>query len=132
MPKTTTLSDAFAFFGTVPRNPRWAWSAVSPDGKTVALTVWDDELGPDGSYDCVGRADRAGWVDRIGNLDRKRNLQHALDHCDGIVRVVRVTAANTKAGTRSIKQRRADPEARMKIVFLNPETGEFRAELLKD
>lgn len=130
MPRTTTLTDAFAFFDCVPRNPRWAWSAVSPDGKTVALTVWEDELGPDGSYDCFGRASRAEWMNRIGNRDRARNLQHAIHHCDGKVRVVRVTAADTKAGTRVIKDRRADPDAWMKIVRLDRDTGEFRAELI--
>jgi hypothetical protein len=31
--------DAFAYFGTVMKNPRWSWSARSPDGSVVAVSV---------------------------------------------------------------------------------------------
>lgn len=131
MPRTTTLTAAFAYFGCVPRNVCWAWSAVSPDGKTVALTVWDDEVLPDGSVDYFGSTNLEQWTHRLGNKDRIRNLQHALEHCDGLVRVVRVTAADTQAGTRRIKQRSADPDTILKVMKLCNITGEFRAKPVK-
>jgi hypothetical protein len=31
--------DAFAYFGTVMKNPRWSWSPRSPDGSAVAVSV---------------------------------------------------------------------------------------------
>jgi hypothetical protein len=31
--------DAFAYFGTVTKNPRWSWSAPSPDGSVVAVSA---------------------------------------------------------------------------------------------
>ena len=31
--------DAFAYFGTVMKNPRWSWSARSSDGSVVAVSV---------------------------------------------------------------------------------------------
>src|SRR5260370_19649318 len=31
--------DAFAYFGTVMKNPRWSWSARSSDGSFVAFSV---------------------------------------------------------------------------------------------
>lgn len=130
MPRTTTLTDAFDFFGTVPRNPRWAWSAISPDGKTVALTVWDHEWSG-GELDYHDPARRARWMHKLGNKDRIRNLQHAIAHCNGEVRVVRVTAVDPNSERRQIKARRADPNTILKIRDLNPLSGEFRASPVK-
>jgi len=39
-----TRADAFAYFGAQGKNPRWSWSARSADGKTVVLTMWQDEF----------------------------------------------------------------------------------------
>lgn len=127
MPRTTTLSEAFAFFGTVPRNSRWAWSAVSPDGMTVAVTLWDHERAADGSVDFFDEKKRERWVGRLGNRDRIKNLRHALDHCDGKFRVVRVIAKDTHADPRQIKDRIADPLTIMQISHFDEETGEFAA-----
>ncbi|MBF9234617.1 hypothetical protein [Microvirga alba] len=38
----TGVNAAFAYFGAAGRNPRWSWSARSPDGKTVVVTMWKD------------------------------------------------------------------------------------------
>lgn len=127
MPSVTTLANAFAFFGTVPRNPRWAWSAVSPDGQTVAVTIWDHKLKPDGSVDYFDPAKRSLWMNRLGNRDRIRNLRHALEHCDGKFRVVRVIAKDPKAEPKRIKDRIADPHTIMQIIRFDEETGEFTA-----
>jgi len=127
MPRVTTLAEAFDFFGTVPRNPRWAWSAVSPDGKTVAVTLWDHERADDGSVDFFDTDKRVRWMGRIGNRDRIKNLRHAIAHCDGKFRVVRVIAKDINADPRRIKDRIADPHTIMQIVRFDEDTGEFAA-----
>jgi len=127
MPRTKTLTEAFAFFGTVPRNSRWAWSAVSPDGRTVAVTLWDDERASDGSVDFFDAEKRERWRHQTGNRDRIRNLRHAIEHCDGKFRVVRVVAKDRNAFPRQIKDRIADPHTVMQITRFDEETGEFAA-----
>ena len=127
MPRTTTLRDAFAFFGTVPRNFRWAWSAVSPDGKTGAVTLWDHERLPDGSVDFFDPVRRERWIGHNGNRDRSKNLRHAIDHCDRKFRVVRVVANDINAHPRQTKDRIADSDTVMLITEFDDETGEFAA-----
>jgi hypothetical protein len=43
-----TKADAFAYFGARVRNPRWGWSGRSPDGRTVVVTLREDESHDDG------------------------------------------------------------------------------------
>lgn len=127
MPKRTTLAAAFAHFGTVARNPRWAWSAVSPDGKTVAVTLWEDETAADGSVDFFGHPKVERWQNQPGNRDRIRNLKIARDECGGHFRVVRVKARDVRAIPREIEVRYPDDRVVMKLVALDEETGEFSA-----
>jgi hypothetical protein len=127
MPRTKTLTEAFAFFGTVPRNSRWAWSAVSPDGRTVAVTLWDHERASDGSIDFFDAEERERWINLRGNRDRIKNLKHAIEYCGGRFRVVRVVAKDTSAHPRQIKDRIADPHTVMQITRFDEETGEFAA-----
>ena len=128
MPKTSTLTDAYAFFGAQIRNPRWSWSAVSEDGKTVVITLWDDETAADGSVDFFGHPKIDRWQTQIGNRYRIKDLIHARDHCGGRFRVVRLTAVDTKAIPRAIKHRAPDPDTVMRLTRLKEETGEFSAE----
>jgi hypothetical protein len=44
MSKEWTKTDAFAYFGAHGANPRWSWSARSPDGANVVLTLWQHEF----------------------------------------------------------------------------------------
>ena len=127
MPRKTTLRDAFAFFGTVPRNSGWAWSAVSTDGRTVAVTLWDHERQRDGSVYFFDEENRRRWMDKVGNRDRIRNLRHTQDHCGGKFRAVRIIARDENARPRQIKDRVADPVTVMPITKFDEETGEFAA-----
>ncbi len=94
---------------------------------TVAVTLWDHERAADGSVDFFDEKKRERWVGRLGNRDRIKNLRHALDHCDGKFRVVRVIAKDTHADPRQIKDRIADPLTIMQISHFDEETGEFAA-----
>jgi hypothetical protein len=122
-----TLKSAFAYFGAKATNPRWSWSARSEDGKTVVVTLWDDNIEPDGSVDLFAHKRLPLWEKTRGNKDRIKNLSHAEDQCDGLFRVVRVSARDESAYPRSIAKRWPDPALVMKITDLDRTTGEFRA-----
>lgn len=131
MPKTWTLSAAFAHFGAKGRNPRWSWSARSEDGRTVVMTFWKDEFDYSTkpiSYSSFG-PNTAVWTNRPGNKERVENLIWARDHCDGLLRVVITVAEDVKANPRRIASCTPQDKLIMRLVELNEETGEFRAEL---
>jgi len=125
--RITTLAEAFAFFGTYPANPRWSWSAVSPDSKAVAVTIWEDHVGVDGSIDARGPGN---WMSLPGNRERARNLAIARDHCGGLFHVVWVTARDRNEEPRRIAGRYPEEDFMMKLVVLDESTGEFSAVLV--
>ena len=44
MAKIWTLPACFAHFGVVPSHRHFSLSAVSSDGKTVVVAMWEDEF----------------------------------------------------------------------------------------
>ena len=55
MPKDFTKQSSFAHFGTKQTNVYQSWSALSEDERTVAVTIWKDQLkykgrGPFGTH----------------------------------------------------------------------------------
>lgn len=128
----TGLAEAFAYFGAAGKNPRWSWSARTPDGEIV-LTLWKD--GFDYStkpltYGSIAEGAAPEWIDRAGNQERLENLVWALDHRDGEFRVVVVVAVDEKANPRQIRESYPQPRMLGKITKLNRETGEFEAVIL--
>lgn len=128
--KTTTLADAFAFFGTRPTNPRWSWSAVSPDSRKVAVTLWEHEACADGSVDFFGVPSLSIWTSKPGNAERIRNLQIARDNCDALFHVIWVTARHPDENPLTIAGRYPEEHLMMKLTDLDEETGEFSAVLV--
>jgi hypothetical protein len=130
-PHLWTVAGAFGFFGTVPTNIAWSWSARSPDGKTVAITWWKDEIGhdPSGKLVCDTRNHPmlSLWQGRLGNRERIENLAWARDHCDGLFRVVWCKANYTGARVRKAIERYPDKDLWMRLKSLNKSTGEFYA-----
>jgi hypothetical protein len=129
-PTLTGLAKAFAHFQAVGSNPRWSWSARSPDGKTVVMTLWKDLIQyKDGKifYDAFGRKYAPQWVSKLGNRERLEKLKWTRDHCDELFRVVIVVAKNVKASPRAIAQSYPQERMVMRLIELNEETGEFRA-----
>jgi hypothetical protein len=116
MAKPSTLASAFAHFGTIARNPRWAWSAVSPDSKTVAVTLWADQIAADGSVDFLGHPELERRQSQLGNRDRIRKLILARDKCDGLFRVVVVRARDIQESPRQIVDRYSDDDMIMRLV----------------
>ena len=132
MAQKMALRDAFAYFnGAKGRNPRWSWSARSPDGRTVVLTLWEDDIRDDGTtirVDMFGQGQRRQWPSKLGNKERIENLIHARDRCGGLFRVVMITAKDPNVRPRSIAKRFPHPALIMKLIDLDETTGEFRAE----
>jgi len=126
-----SLADCFAHFGTMGKNSRWSWSARSADGKIVVMTLWQDLLSYRNDaivYDTFGRNDLHQWMNTPGNRERIDNLKWARDHCDGLFRVVITVAKDVNASPREIAKCFPQERMLMRLVELNEDTGEFRAE----
>jgi hypothetical protein len=125
----TGLAEAFRAFGAEGRNPRWSWSARSPDGRVV-MTFWKDQLNYSSnpiSYSNFGSPTLGQWKDRLGNQERIENLKWARDRCEGLMQVVIIEAVDSNAQPREIAKSFPQKRLRMKLTALNEETGEFSA-----
>jgi hypothetical protein len=125
MRKKRTLTACFAHFGAQCANFRWSWSARSPDGKTVVVTMWSDEIRTEGDrlayYSTATRPSN-----ELGSRERRANLIWARDNCGGLVSVVVVVAKNARAQKKSISRCFPSDGLVMRITRLNAETGSFR------
>lgn len=124
-----TREACFEHFGASCRNPRWSWSARSADGKTVVMTMWEDEIEWDrqvATYKSLPKSVRRPRR-RPGETERLENLKWARDHCDGLVRVVRMTASVKDPYTRKIASCYPDDDLIMRIVELDEANSTFRA-----
>jgi hypothetical protein len=132
MAELQSVMDAFGYFGAIPANIQWSWSARSPDGSTVVLTWWKDQTARrDGKlvYDTRNDQNLAEWCNRLGNRDRTRNLAHARDHCGGLFRIVWAKARDPSERVRKTVERYPDKTLWMQLSAstLNEQTGEFFA-----
>lgn len=129
MSKKMTHTEAFAHFGTTPRNVRWSWSARNEDTKTVVGTLWQDQFERrDGRlvYAKPGRDPAAPKTPAYN--ERIENLAWARDHCGGCFHVIIAKAKDVKAVTRSIEEC-FPAKMVMRLTRFDPETGEFVAEV---
>lgn len=131
MSKTWTKRAAFAHFGAVGKNDRWSWSARSPDGSVVVLTLWRDEFNystDPPTYSSFGRK-WASRENRPGNNERRDNLVWARDHCGGVFRAVIAVATDVTADPRKIASCAPSP-LRFRLLELDEVSGEFLAEVV--
>ena len=130
MAKNWTLPACFAHYGAVPSHRHFSLSAVSSDGKTVAVAMWEDEFGRHDDriiYQSRYRPIYKGKSRRISN-QWIANLKWACRRCDCLVRVVIIQAEDVQASTRTIKVCYPDDSLIMRIMHLDTKTGAFRAE----
>jgi hypothetical protein len=130
MAKIWTLPACFAHFGVVASHRHFSLSAVSSDGKTVVVAMWEDEFERQGDrimYQSRYQRIFKGKLRRISN-QWIANLKWARNHCDSLVRVVIIQAYDVQANTRTIKFCYPDDSLIMRITHLDIETGVFRAE----
>jgi hypothetical protein len=91
------------------------------------MTLWRDEIGCHG--DLLTYESRAKIRSKKpSSKERLANLRWARDNCDGLVRVVIVTAKDVKAERRSIADCFPVDQLVMRITHLDDETGAFRME----
>lgn len=96
-------SEAFKFFGVVPKNIRWSWSGRSPDGSRVAVRLCQDKIEDGGRIYRSWSDDKSGeWKSRPGFVELIGSLVHAREHLDGIVNVILLIAKDKDARPRSI------------------------------
>lgn len=125
-----TLPACFAHFGVAASRRHFSLSAVSSDGKTVVVAMWEHEFEPLGDrimYQSRYRPILKGKLRRISK-QWIANLKWACRRCDCLVRVVIIQADDIRANTRTIKHCYPDDRLIMRITHLDSETGEFRAE----
>jgi hypothetical protein len=126
----TGLAEAFAAFGAAGKNPRWSWSARTAISQTVVMTFWKDILRFQDnpiSYSLFGDDRLDVWKDHLGNRERIDNIKWARDNCDGLMKVVIITAKDETAREREIADCIVQRRMIMKLVDLNEDTGEFSA-----
>ena len=126
MMKKWTHKACFDTYGAKPGNPRWSWSGRSEDGKTIAVTVWQDRF-EDGidvyrSRPYLGDKD---WKSRPGHNELVGNLAWARDHCDGEVRIIIAVPVDPSADPRAIRECFPRPDIRMRVTDLNETSGDF-------
>src|ERR1700733_8052466 len=126
MSKKWSHTEAFAKFGTAPKNTRWSWSAKSADGKTVVATLWQDQFTRRNGRLVYERPGLIGPDEkkRPGQTEWVENLRWAKDHCDGRFRVICAIAKDINADPRSIAEC-FPTDMVMRLVELDPETGAF-------
>jgi hypothetical protein len=124
-----TLSTSFEHFGAARSRRHFGGSAISDDGATVVVAMWEDEI--------VREDNRVTYQSRFGpplrGKSRKISMQWithikwAIAHCDGRVRVVVLTAEDMQANPRVVSSCCPDDALIMRITGFDAKTGCFQA-----
>ena len=132
MMQLQTLGECFGHFGAVCASRRFSRSAVSQDGRTVVVAVWDDELQRLGGRVVYETRYRPTLKGKLRGVDSEwiANIKWARGHCESLVRVVILTAEDAKANPRTVRYCYPDDSLIMRITHFNGRTGELRAESL--
>jgi hypothetical protein len=124
------ITEAFIQAGAPLKNNRWSWSACSPDGTFVVLTLWGDLINYKTkpiTYDNFQHEDLSKWVDALGNKERIEVLKFCRDRCDGLFRVVITIAKDVSQHPRQIEDAHYKSGMTMRLLDFNEATGEFKA-----
>ena len=129
MPKEWNHTEAFAHFGVTPRNVQWSWSGRTGDGKTVVVTLWQDQFEiQNGRFVYERPPSPPDEPDtRLGFLELMENLAWARDHCDGRFKVIAAVARDKTARPRSMKEC-TPTKMVMRLTHLDLDAGSFAAE----
>lgn len=124
-----TLSTSFEHFGAVRSARHFCGSAISDDGGTVVVAMWEDEI--------VHQDSRVTYQSRFGPPLKGKSqkvskqwithLKWALARCDSRVRVVVLTAEDAQANPRIVSSCYPDDSLTMRITRFNAKTGCFEA-----
>jgi hypothetical protein len=123
-----TLRKSFAHFGVAPANPRWSWSARNLTSAIVVLVLWQDRFRVVNGRLVYVFDPSDSNPEAAGSSERLYNLQWAIDHCGGVVRIVVAIAKDVDAKPRAIADCFPQRTLVMRIVYFDPQTGKFRLE----
>jgi hypothetical protein len=129
-----TKEKAFAFFNGAKGKNRYSWSALSADGPTIVLALWEHEFETVNgvtTYEPLS-AKICEWCHKPGNKERIEHLKLALDRCNGRIRVVKVIAKDENAHEKKIKCCCPVCDLIMKITRFCKFCGDFRAEAITE
>jgi hypothetical protein len=127
MASNYTHKQCFEEFGAIPKNPRWSWSGRSRDGKTVAVTLWQDGFTNAGkTYRTANKPEDRG-VGTPGFNELVDNLKWARDHCDGELHIIVAKAVDVHVDPRSIAEC-FPSKMKMRLTEFDETTGNFVAE----
>jgi hypothetical protein len=129
MNRAWTLSTSFEHFGAVRSRRHFGGSAISDNGETVVVALWEDEISRDDSvvtYRSRCEPTLKGKSERI-SLQWKSHLKWALTRCDGFVRVVVLRAVDTRASPRVMESCYPDDNLVLRITHFDAATGCFQA-----
>jgi hypothetical protein len=129
MKRAWTLSTCFEHFGAARSRQHFGGSAISHDGGTVVVAMWEDEI--------IRQDGQATYRSQFGptlkgksrgvSLQWITHLKWAIAHCEVCVRVVVLTAEEMAANPRIIRSCYPDDGLTMRITHFDPKTGFFRA-----
>jgi hypothetical protein len=131
MREAWTLSTCFEHFGAARSRRHFAGSAISDDGATVVVAMWEDEFvrqdsrltyQPPFAPTLKGKSQKVSqqWI---------AHLKWAISRCNSCVRVVVLTAEDAQANPRVVRSCYPDDSLVMRITEFNSKTGMFRAAL---
>lgn len=125
-----TLADCFTYFGAVCASRRFSKSAITQDGQTVVVAIWEDEVQRDGDRVVYESRYRPKLKGKLRGVESEliANLKWARDRCAGLIRVVILTAEDVTAEPRKIMYCYPDDSLVMRITEFDNRTGTFRAE----
>jgi hypothetical protein len=129
MKRIWTLSTCFEHFGAARSRRHFGGSAISHDGATVVVAMWEDEIVREdkwATYHSRFGPTLKGKSQRV-SLQWKTNLKWALEHCKGCVRVVVLTPEEMDANPRVIRSCYPDDDLIMQITDFDAKTGFFQA-----
>jgi hypothetical protein len=125
-----TLAKCFAHFGAVCASRRFSKSAVTQDGQTVVVAMWEDEVQRLGDRVVYESRYKPRLKGKVRGVDSEliANLKWARDHCFGLVRVVMLAAEDVTAEPRKIACCYPNDSLVMRITGFDSHTRTFRAE----
>jgi hypothetical protein len=129
MKRAWTLTTCFEHFGAARSRRHFGGSAISHDGGTVVVAMWEDEI--------VRQDSQATYRSQFGpalkgksrrvSLQWITHIKWAIARCKGCVRVVVLTAEEMQANPRVIRSCCPDDDLIMRITHFDAKTGIFQA-----
>lgn len=125
--KKWTHAAAFAFYGTVPSNVRYCWTAIDEQKPVAVITAWQDGFtNKDGKpmYHRVHQSRGHGYRELV------KHIKFAQERCGGELRVIIAGAVDPQKHPRQIAWCEPRKNITLRVASFNAETGELWADVV--